>query len=342
MSRRFVNLLLIAGLLVGCGDANGSDAETSNTTPVASTSPARAAETTARPTTPTSAPATEAPSTSAAPELAPWTANSNSACTDLTQPEALFEADFGYLGSVVPDAVPTACYKFRVSRIGGSDPSDGLPCRADLGVLAPSNAMFLPFFGLDGERCQQLAAVDMNDVVEVWATLRSSPAGRFLAFEEPVVEWPYCADQEFGNTGSGAEVPLPSPSDVDVSDDVVTVGNVALTDRQKDMVYLTRQYADAWKSEDPDAVAAFFAPEGKLESILYDSEFRVSNCTLTERIRAAMDAFDMASLERVGPLFVDGNRVYSVATTGSNQFSSLFVFTDTGPVRLLRHISLNS
>ena len=339
MSRRFINLLLTAGLLAGCSGASGSDARTSITAPAAST--ASAPETTARPTTPV--PATEAAPTSAAPELTPWTPTSHSACTDLTQPEALSEADFAYLGPFVPDAVPTACYRFRVSRLGGSDPSDGLPCRADLDMVAPYNDAngFLPFFGLDGERCQQLAAVDMNDIVEVWATLRGSPGGQFLTFEEPVDEWPYCADEDFGNTVSSVEVPSSSPSDVDVSD-VVTVGNLALTNRQEEMVRLTKQYLDAWKAGDPAAVAAFFAPEGKLESILYQDESRVSNCTLTERVQAAMTAFGLSSLESVGPLFVDGNTVYSVAKAGFSQFSSLLVFTDTGPVRLLRHISLNS
>ena len=64
MSRRFITLLLIAGVLAGCGDASGSDAETSVTRPAASTVSAPAVEATATTTTP--APTTEAPSTSAA------------------------------------------------------------------------------------------------------------------------------------------------------------------------------------------------------------------------------------------------------------------------------------
>ena len=345
MSRRFIHLLLTAGLLAGCGGPG--DAETSIATPAPSTAGAPAADATARPTTPVLA--SEAPPTSAAPELTPWTPTSHSLCTDLTQPESLtqpetiFGTDFGYVGTFVPGAVPTACFKFRASRIGGSDPNDGVPCRADLVVLAPSGDPYLglPVFGLDGERCQQLAALDMNDSVEVWATLRDAPGGQFLAFEEPVDEWPYCAGKDFGNTVSSVEVPSSSPSDVDVSD-VVTVDNVALTDRQTEMVRLTQQYLDAWKAGDPDAVAAFFAPEGKLESILYEDEFRISNCTLIDRVQAAMTTFGLSSLERVGPQLVDGSTVYSVAKAGSSQFSSLLVFTDTGPVRLLRHISLNS
>jgi hypothetical protein len=341
MSRRFIHLLLTAGLLAGCGGPG--DAETSITTPAPSTAGVSAAEATARPTTPV--PASEAPPTSAAPELTPWTPTSHSLCTDLTQPEALFGADFGYVGTFVPGAVPTACFKFRASRFGGSDPNDGVPCRADLDVLAPydDGYMGLPLFGLDGERCQQLAAVDRTDIVEVWATLRGAPGGQFLTFEEfgVVDERSHCADEDLATTVSSAEVPSPSPSDVDVSD-VVVVGNVALTDRQVEMVGLTKQYLDAWKAGDPNAVAAFFAPEGKLESILYEDEFRISNCTLIDRVQAAMTTFGLSSLESVGPLFVDGNMVHSVAKAGSSQFSSLLVFTDTGPIRLLRHISLNS
>lgn len=141
-----------------------------------------------------------------------------------------------------------------------------------------------------------------------------------------------------GGSSSDAETSVTTPA---VSD-VVTVGNVALTDRQQEMVQLADQYLAAWKSLDPAAVAAFFAPEGKLESILYDDEFRVSDGTLTERVQAAMNAFDLASLEPVDPLFVDGNMVYSVSEAGPSTFSSLLVFTDTGTVQLLRHISLNS
>jgi hypothetical protein len=141
-----------------------------------------------------------------------------------------------------------------------------------------------------------------------------------------------------GGSTSDAETSVTTPA---VSD-VVTVGNVPLTQRQQEMVRLARQYGDAWRSTDPAAVAAFFAPEGKLESILYEDEFRVSDGTLTERVQAAMNAFDMPSLEPVGPLFVDGNMVHSVSKAGPNTFSSLLVFTDTGTVRLLRHISLNS
>jgi hypothetical protein len=138
--------------------------------------------------------------------------------------------------------------------------------------------------------------------------------------------------------GSDAETSIPTSA---VSD-IVTVGNVALTDRQQEMVQLARQYGDAWRATDPAAVTAFFAPEGKLESILYEDEFRVTDGTLTARVQAAMNAFDMAALEPVGPLLVDGNMVYSVSTAGPSNFSSLLVFTDTGTVRLLRHISLDS
>jgi hypothetical protein len=141
-----------------------------------------------------------------------------------------------------------------------------------------------------------------------------------------------------GGSVSDAETSIPTSA----GSGVVTVGNVALTDRQQEMVEVTDQYLAAWRSLDPAAVTAFFAPDGKLESILYEDEFRVSDSTLTERVQAAMNAFDMASLERVGPLLVDGDMVYSVAKAGSSQFSSLLVFTVTGPVRLVRHISLNS
>ena len=141
-----------------------------------------------------------------------------------------------------------------------------------------------------------------------------------------------------GGSAGDAETSIPTPA---VSD-VVTVGNAPLTDRQQEMVRLARQYVDVWRATDPAAVTEFFAPEGTLESILYDDEFRVSDGTLTARVQAAMNTFDMASLEPVGPLLVDGNMVYSVSKAGPDKFSSLLVFTDTGTVRLVRHISLNS
>jgi hypothetical protein len=141
-----------------------------------------------------------------------------------------------------------------------------------------------------------------------------------------------------GGSVSDAETSIPTSA----VPDVVTVGNAPLTDRQQEMVRLARQYVDAWKASDPAAVTEFLAPEGTLESILYEDEFQVSDGTLNDRVQAAMNAFDMASLEPVGPLLVDGNMVYSVSEAGPNRFSSLLVFTDTGTVRLLRHISLNS
>lgn len=126
------------------------------------------------------------------------------------------------------------------------------------------------------------------------------------------------------------------------SDDVVTIGNIALTDRQEEMVQLSDQYLAAWKSLDPAAVTALFAPDGTIESILYDDEFRISDGTLTDRVQAAMNAFDMASLERVGPQLVDGDMVYGVSRAGPQTFSTLLVFTPSGTVQILRHISLNS
>ncbi len=192
MTRRFINLVWIWGLLAGCSGGSASNGQTSSTTSTANTI---VVTTTAKPSatvataiivTTTQASTTTA-ATIAAPEFAPWTPNSRSLCKDLTGPDAWVPPgrDFGYVGTFIPDAVPTACFKLTASHLFPFS-NDSIPCQAGLDVWPPYNDGYLglPLFGLDVDHCQQLAAVGKSDIIEVWATLRSSPGGQFLAFEE--------------------------------------------------------------------------------------------------------------------------------------------------------------
>lgn len=122
----------------------------------------------------------------------------------------------------------------------------------------------------------------------------------------------------------------------------VTVGGAPLTDRQQEMVRVATDYGAAWRSTQVDAVVDLFAPNGQIESILYDDVFGIGDGALADRVRAAMNAFDLTALEPVAPALVDENRLYWVSTSNGNTFSTLLVFTETGPVEIVRHISLNS
>lgn len=130
-----------------------------------------------------------------------------------------------------------------------------------------------------------------------------------------------------------------------LGDTVVVGGEVtdrdALTDRQREMVEVARDYVDAWIDKDGDAVASFMTSDGYVELPELNQTFRVDDGTLQEWVEGTLSEIPN---ELNDPLVVSGNQVVVVgyAERVDSDWMITLEFAGSGDVKIERdsHLAL--
>lgn len=119
-------------------------------------------------------------------------------------------------------------------------------------------------------------------------------------------------------------------SDSDGDAAAYLAGEGELTDRQLEMVDIVSDYAEAWRSGDGEAVAAFYTSGGRFTT--YGNTYRAGDGSLAEFV----DGGAWKSLTDFEPVLVKDNVVASIHRF-SGTFGNVFVFTTTGEPLIVLH-----
>lgn len=117
------------------------------------------------------------------------------------------------------------------------------------------------------------------------------------------------------------------------SDDVISVRETTLTDRQNEMVALIEADFTAWQANDVDTVLSYYTDNAVFVAL--DVEYPVADGSLADYVRSFFGAKNM---EQLGPqVVVDGNTVITFHTYSGATYTNIFDFTTTGDVSIVRH-----
>jgi len=133
---------------------------------------------------------------------------------------------------------------------------------------------------------------------------------------------------------------LANAADEDSKPTTVVAGNVALTDRQQEMIRITDEYTKAWQANDVNAVLAFYTSTGTFRAVPGGPTYRVDDGSLEAFVRSG----DWSTLTAIGPTMVVGGEVVLVTrTAGVGPWMNVLDFTQyigAAPL-ILNHLSIS-
>ena len=120
--------------------------------------------------------------------------------------------------------------------------------------------------------------------------------------------------------------------------DVLRADGGELTERQQEMVRISREYGASWQATDGERAASYMTDDGYVNYVEGDWTFYVADGSLQDRItNGPYDTFEF-----VGPMVVYDDRVVSFGTVSGPGVSWLSVihFTESGDLRIIsEHIA---
>jgi hypothetical protein len=121
-----------------------------------------------------------------------------------------------------------------------------------------------------------------------------------------------------------------------VTDDeptAVVAGGGSLTDRQKQIVEVLDDYVAAWRSDDAEAVMAFFAPGGTFS--VRGEEYRMDDGSMA----AFLESASWSTLTGSDPVLMAGDEAALHTTWESQSWFNVIEFSASGDVLIVRHVS---
>ena len=117
------------------------------------------------------------------------------------------------------------------------------------------------------------------------------------------------------------------------SDDVISVNEMELTDRQTEMVAMIESNFAAWQANDVERALSYYSDNATFVAL--DVEYPVADGSLADYVTSFFGAMHM---EQLAPdVVVDVNTVITFHTYRGATYTNIFDFTTTGDVLILRH-----